>query len=112
MMKTHQLAHVEAAKQGVAFLTAKETAALLRVSPVTLGRWRIQGTGTGMGPPYRKFGRRVVYSRDDLLSWADAQGRASTSDTDFRSPGHCGTDFHRDEKAHLYESKPKTRCRK
>lgn len=60
----------------VVFLTAAEAATLLRVSLVTLGRWRIEGCG----PRFRKFGRRVVYLRDDLISWADAQGRASTSD--------------------------------
>jgi hypothetical protein len=60
-----------------AFLNAGEAAAWLRVSGVTLARWRIQGRG----PAFRKFGRRVVYSKSDLLSWADAQSRASTSDT-------------------------------
>jgi Helix-turn-helix domain len=44
-----------------------EAAALLRRSLVTLGRWRIQGR--------HKFGRRVVYSRDDLLAWAQPRGR-------------------------------------
>jgi hypothetical protein len=58
------------------FLTAAEAATLLRVSVVTIGRWRIEGSG----PPFRKFGRRVVYLQDDLIAWADAQSRASTSD--------------------------------
>jgi DNA-binding transcriptional MerR regulator len=57
------------------FLKTAEAAALLRVSPVTLGRWRIEGRG----PPFRKFGRRVVYERADLVTWADAQKRLSTS---------------------------------
>jgi hypothetical protein len=59
------------------FLTAAEAAALLRMSPVTLGRWRIQG----YGPLFRKFGRRVVYARDELLAWAKEQSRSSTSQT-------------------------------
>jgi hypothetical protein len=57
------------------FLTAAEAAALLRISPVTLGRWRIEGCG----PAYRKFGRRVVYAHADLMAWAEGQRRASTS---------------------------------
>jgi hypothetical protein len=58
------------------FLTVKEAAALLRLSEITLGRWRI----AGYGPPYRKFGRRVIYARDDLLVWAKQQSRSSTSE--------------------------------
>ena len=57
------------------FLSAKEAAALLRISPVTLSRWRIEGRG----PAYRKFSRRVVYARDELIAWAEAQRRQSTS---------------------------------
>ena len=57
------------------FLSAKEAAALLRISPVTLSRWRIEGRG----PAYRKFSRRVVYARDELVGWAEAQRRQSTS---------------------------------
>jgi len=57
------------------FLTVGEAAALLRVSEITLARWRIEGRG----PPYRKFGRRVVYALADILAWAEAQTRLSTS---------------------------------
>jgi excisionase family DNA binding protein len=57
------------------FLSAKEAAALLRISPITLGRWRIEGRG----PAFRKFGRRVVYAREDLMAWAETQRRESTS---------------------------------
>ena len=57
------------------FLSAKEAAALLRISPVTLSCWRIEGRG----PAYRKFSRRVVYARDELVGWAEAQRRQSTS---------------------------------
>jgi Helix-turn-helix domain len=62
------------------FLTAAEAAAFLRVSAVTLGRWRIEGCG----PHYRKFGRRVVYARCDLIAWTEAQRRQSTSEPDHR----------------------------
>jgi excisionase family DNA binding protein len=58
------------------FLTVMEAAALLRVSQVTLGRWRIEGRG----PVYRKFGRRVLYADRDVIAWAAGQARMSTSD--------------------------------
>jgi predicted DNA-binding transcriptional regulator AlpA len=58
------------------FLTVSEVAALLRLSVITICRWRISGTG----PPFRKFGRRVVYGRADILAWAAEQKRLSTSD--------------------------------
>jgi hypothetical protein len=64
------------------FLTPKETAAFLRLSDVTLARWRIEG----IGPPYRKFGRRVVYARPDLVAWADSQKQQSTSERERDCP--------------------------
>jgi len=68
---------IEAATAAV-FLTPSEAAELLRLSSITLGRWR----GEGSGPPFRKFGRRVLYAHADLLAWAEAQRRLSTSDVD------------------------------
>lgn len=58
------------------FLNQTATAKLLGVSQRTLERLRLEGTG----PVYRKFGRRVLYARADILGWADAQCRTSTSD--------------------------------
>jgi hypothetical protein len=58
------------------FFTVPEAAIFLRISVVTLGRWRIEGRG----PPFRKFGRRVMYAYEDLLAWAKEQSRSSTSD--------------------------------
>ncbi len=59
------------------FLTAAEAAALLRVSQITLSRWRIQG----YGPRWIKMGpKRVAYAMDDLIAWTNAQKRSSTSD--------------------------------
>jgi helix-turn-helix protein len=67
-----------------AFLTTKEAAAHLRLSQVTLCRWRIEGDG----PPYRKFGRCVRYDVVDLDAWADAQTRQNTSEP----TNHSGTE--------------------
>ena len=58
------------------FLTERETARLLRVSARTLQRWRL----TGDGPPFIAFGGRRLYGRGDVMSWAEAQRRRSTSD--------------------------------
>jgi Helix-turn-helix domain len=57
------------------FLTPKEAAELLRLSKVTLSRWRTEG----VGPPYNKFGHCVRYDLFTLLGWADDQTRQNTS---------------------------------
>lgn len=58
-----------------AFLTNSEAAEFLRLSPRTLEKQRV----TGGGPPFRKFGRRVLYSRTDLQLWADRRSFDNTS---------------------------------
>jgi Helix-turn-helix domain len=52
-------------------LTPQEAAALLRVSPDALRRWRTNRTG----PPGIKLGRRLVYLRSDCLAFVEAQRR-------------------------------------
>jgi predicted DNA-binding transcriptional regulator AlpA len=64
------------------FLTQSEVAALLRLSPRTLERHRVSGTG----PAYVKLGRKVVYSRDTIEAWALANTIRSTSE----AGGHHG----------------------
>ncbi|MCP3960300.1 MAG: helix-turn-helix domain-containing protein [bacterium] len=59
------------------FLTTQEAARYLRLRPSTLARWR----SVGGGPPFRKFGGRVVYSREELEEYAEAGRRVSTSDS-------------------------------
>lgn len=58
------------------FLRQKSAAELLCVSGRTMERWRLEGNG----PPFRRFGRRVVYARADLMDWAENQRRTSTSE--------------------------------
>lgn len=60
------------------FLTQAEAARLLRVSPRTLERHRLTGTG----PRFVKAGRRVLYRRSDLEVWADANTFSSTAEAD------------------------------
>jgi Helix-turn-helix domain len=61
----------------VVFLDQRQTASLLNLSERTLERFRLEGTG----PAYCKFGRRVMYACADVLSWADARRRTSTSES-------------------------------
>ena len=50
-------------------LTITEAAELLRAPVATLRYWRHLGTG----PRSFRLGRRVLYRRDDLSAWIDAQ---------------------------------------
>jgi hypothetical protein len=58
------------------YLRTAEAARHLSLSPRTLEKHRIYGTG----PAYRKIGGRVVYAVADLNAWADIGTRTSTSD--------------------------------
>lgn len=57
-------------------LNQREAADVLRLSPRTLERYRVTGTG----PSYRKLGRRVLYSPTDLDRWVTSRIRTSTSE--------------------------------
>ncbi len=59
------------AEPASALLTIAEAAQLLRAPVATLRYWRHLGTG----PRSFRLGRRVLYRRDDLDSWVDAQLR-------------------------------------
>jgi hypothetical protein len=61
------------------YLSNDEAADFLQLSPRTLEKQRV----VGGGPRFRKFGRRVVYALDDLVSWAEARGCDSTSDANY-----------------------------
>ena len=58
------------------YLTNEEAAEFLRLSPRTLEKHRILGTG----PRFRKFGRRVLYALADLEAWADARTSSMTGE--------------------------------
>jgi predicted DNA-binding transcriptional regulator AlpA len=60
------------------FLTEHEVAVLVRLSRRTLERRRLDGTG----PAFTKFGRRVVYRREDVERWADQNRFLSTSEVE------------------------------
>lgn len=58
-------------------LTVEDAAARLKISKHTLNRWRV----TGEGPPYIKYGPRLVrYTLSALDAWADARQFCSTSE--------------------------------
>jgi hypothetical protein len=58
------------------FAPQKAVAVFLGLSGRTMERLRLEGRG----PAFHKFGRRVMYQWLDVLAWADAQRRTSTSD--------------------------------
>jgi hypothetical protein len=58
------------------YITTPRAAVLLGLAAGTMENWRVQGRG----PAYRSLGRRIVYRRDELIAWAEAQRRTSTSD--------------------------------
>lgn len=54
-----------------------EAAEFLDLAKTTLDIWR----GLGKGPKYRKIGRYVRYTEDDLQSYLDSCTRSNTSQT-------------------------------
>ena len=58
------------------YLRTKEAAHYVGLAARTLEKHRTYGTG----PAYRKIGGRVVYTLEDLRTWADRGACASTSD--------------------------------
>lgn len=57
------------------YLTNDEAADFLKLSPRTLEKLRVLGTG----PRFCKFGRRVVYDAADLTRWASERVFERTS---------------------------------
>jgi Helix-turn-helix domain len=58
------------------YLTCDEAGTHLKLSPRTLEKMRT----IGGGPRFRKLGRRVMYSLQDLEAWSDSRACESTSD--------------------------------
>jgi len=57
------------------YLTTSEAASRLHLTRKTLEMWRFERKG----PPYRKFGRKVLYHLEELDRWARAQARSATA---------------------------------
>lgn len=66
------------------YLSRREAADLLTARGFRVAKNTLQKYATvGGGPPYRKFGHRVLYTEADLLEWAEGRMQAprrSTSD--------------------------------
>ncbi|WP_423415665.1 helix-turn-helix domain-containing protein [Hyphomicrobium sp. B1] len=60
------------------FLTPDQAAALIGLSPRTMARFRLSGTG----PRYSRVGRRVRYTRADINAWVESRKFGSTSEED------------------------------
>jgi predicted DNA-binding transcriptional regulator AlpA len=52
-------------------LDAKMASQTLGIARQTLAKWRLKG----IGPSWRKFGSKVLYSEADLAEWIAAQPR-------------------------------------
>jgi DNA-binding transcriptional MerR regulator len=61
--------------RAVVVMSELEAAESLKLSPRTLQRWRV----VGGGPGYRKLGKRVVYTPDDILEYLERSRRGNTS---------------------------------
>ena len=61
---------------GNKYLSTRDAATWLGLSPRTLDRYRVSGDG----PAFHRFGGRVRYLAADLDDWASARRRLSTSD--------------------------------
>jgi predicted DNA-binding transcriptional regulator AlpA len=62
---------------GEVLLTVEEAALRLKISKHTLNRWRV----TGEGPPFIKYGPRLVRYLDRMLDdWASQRTHGSTSE--------------------------------
>jgi len=64
--------------ENLKFVSTREAARILGLSPRTLEKMRT----TGEGPEFLKLGRRVVYTEKDLYAWAERGRRKSTTDKD------------------------------
>ena len=64
------------------YMTTPQAAAYLGLSPRTLESYRCRGGG----PPYYVLGSVVRYLLSDLVRWASARRRRSTSDDGLRTP--------------------------
>ena len=60
------------------YFNVREAARYLRLSPRTLERSRLAGTG----PRFVKAGRRVLYRADELNRWAESRTFGSTAEVD------------------------------
>jgi molybdenum cofactor biosynthesis enzyme MoaA len=64
------------------FLSNEEAARFLKLSPRTLEKLRV----VGGGPQFRKLGRRVMYTIEELNAWARLRRCDSTSDPAWKTP--------------------------
>ena len=65
------------------YMSTRDVAAFLGLSPRTLDRYRVSGDG----PDFHKFGNRVRYLRVNVESWAEERRCQSTSgDGAYRAP--------------------------
>lgn len=57
--------------KSIQFLTERQAATVLAVSPRTLQSWRYKGIS---GPKYHRFRKCIRYELSSLIEWAESQG--------------------------------------
>jgi hypothetical protein len=58
------------------FLSTKDASQVLKLTVLTLARYRC----SGFGPPFMKIGGKILYERGVIETWALNRKRSSTSD--------------------------------
>jgi len=66
----------EVKMQDTPYLTQNEAAEVLRISPRSLERFRVEGTG----PKFCRAGRRILYRQSDIQAWLESRCFTSTSE--------------------------------
>ncbi len=57
--------------QNSSYISAKEAAAILGVSPETLRYWRYTGKYKDMLPPFMHISRQIFYKKADVQSFSE-----------------------------------------
>ncbi len=60
------------------FLNEREAAKLLRITPRTLQRWRVDPPPNPV--PYIRLGRQIRYNRQAIMDWAQRSLETGTND--------------------------------
>lgn len=64
------------------FLTQGEAAEVLKLSPRTLERWRVEPPKGGNPLPFARAGRRILYRREDINAFVEARLFTNTTEAE------------------------------
>ncbi len=75
------------------YLTTQQAARRIQLSPRTLERKRLDGTG----PRFRKAGNKVLYLLSDLDDWLDEHCFSSTSEAQYAAEQKAAAEAYEEE---------------